>query len=462
MKKVVYNLFLLLLISACSSSKKEPVKIVEEKPKAEWMVNPPIDPNYYVGIGMVNKTIEKVDYPTTAKKRALDDLASSIKVKISSSSVLHQMDQSSGYNETYSSLIKSSSDLDIEGYELVDIWENENEYWSYYRLEKSVYQNLQKEKKKRVSEKALNLYTLANQYQKSKKIDLALKNYLEGLFVLKEYLGEQVIIDINGTNKDINSTIYQDLQNCLSNITLNSIKDLIHHKLSSDMSLSIPLSVEYDNSSVSNLYIETTYLADDQFGNTSKKSSLIKSSVDGICKFTYHNIAKKTKSQSIKYKLSLWKIAVSEQNSKLKEAIYSGLIVPEKLIDIQLIMPKVYLDLKEQNIGKTMNSSGVGSHIANGLIKKGIDVIETKSKADFIIEVSSNTSPSNESNGVYSASLKTTVYVRNQQNEIVYQKSLSGINGSQLTYEKAGFEAYKNAETEIKYKLLKELLKELL
>ena len=462
MKKAVYSLLLIFIFNGCSSSKKVPVETIKEKPKAQWMISPPSDPNYYVGIGMVNKSIEQGDYPSTSKKRALDALASSIKIKISSSSVLHQMDQSSGYNENYSSLIKSSSNINLEGYELVDVWENNSEYWTYYRLKKSVHEELQKERKRLVTEKAFNYYNLATQYEKSNKIALALKNYLDGLFTLKEYLGEQVLVDTDHTKTDLTASIYQGVQNCLLNMSLSSPQSIVRHKISSDSPLNIPVSVENRIGTVSNLFIETTYLADDQFGHTSKKKKLLRSSNDGICQFVYENIAKKTITQSIKFTLDITQIPVIENDEKLRTAVYSSLIVPEKLVEVQIIMPKVYFSLQEKNINEPIIGSGIGPYISNGLSKNGIVVINDKKNADYIIEVFSNTEKNGEFNGVYSTQLNTNVKLRDQSSHVLYQKQLTGIKGSQLTYQKAGIEAYKNAEDEIKFKLLKELLKELL
>ncbi len=462
MKKVVYSLLIILILGSCGSSKKAPINTAIEKPKAEWMVSPPQNSNYYVGIGMVNKSIEKEDYISTSKKRALEDLAAGIKVKINSSSVLHQMEQSSGYNENYSSIIKSSSNIDLEGYELVDVWENDTEYWTYYRLQKSVHEEFQREKKRLTTEKAFNYYTLATQNEKLNKIDLALKNYLDGLFTLKEYLGEQVLIDIDGVSTDLNTALYQSLQSCLSNINLTTPNSTVRYKISSQVPLSIPISVENRVGSISNLFIETTYLADDQFEHTTKKKVNLRSSNDGVCRFTYDNIAKKTVSQSIKYEFNINNLPVNEKDEKLKNAIYTSLILPEKLVEVQIQMPKVYFLLKETNINEAITGSGVGTFISNGLNKEKIKIIESKRQADFTIEVITSTEENGTSNGVFSTQLNTTVKVRNQSGNIIYQKSLTGIKGSQLSYKKAGIEAYKNTESEIKFKLMKELLKELL
>lgn len=462
MKKIVYSFLFICFIVGCKTKKNVPITTEVVKPKASWMITPPQDPNYYVGIGMVDKAIERNDYPSTSKKRALNDLASSIKVNISSNSILYQMEQSSTYDENYTSLIKSSSNLDLEGFELVDTWENEREYWAYYRLSKKLYLDFQQEKKKLASEKALNHYNLATQYESSNSIDLALKNYLDGLFILKEYLGEQVIVTIDQKERDLNNELYQGIQNCLSNIKITTNRSTVAYKTSSKLPLNIPVSIENTKGSISKMVISTTYMAEDQFNNISKKSSVLKSSHDGICRFSYDNLSKKPALQTIKFQLDITQIPVNEKDEKLKKAIFSSLILPEKLVEVRIEMPRVYLLLDEKNINEVVTTAGVGSFISNGLAKEDINIVASKNNVDFVIEVISNTETSGVSRGIYSAQLTTSIKVKNQEEHIVFQKSLAGINGSQLTYKKAGLEAYKNAEDEIKFKLLKELLKELL
>lgn len=463
MKKTVYSLILAFIFAACGSSKKTPVATTPvAKEKASWMLNPPQDPNYYTGIGMVDKTIEPSNYIASAKKRALQDLASSIKIKISSNSVLHQLEQTSNYNENYTSTIKSSSNIDLEGFELIDTWEDGREYWAYYRLSKSVHKEAQEKKKRLATEKALNHYNLAKQYNESNNIDLALKNYLDGLFALKEYLGEQILIDNNGNKEDLNSLLYQNLQSCLSSIQLSTASKPVNYKISSNQPLSIPLSIENTKGTLANLFIQSTYLADDQFGNSTKKTTSIKSSIDGICKFSLQDISNKTRSQNIKFELLISEIPVMEKDEEIKKILYTTLIQPEAIIPVNIIMPKVFISTNEKNMSATITNPSITNYISNGLNKEGIEVVSSSSKADYTIEVYSNTEESGETNGVYNAQLSSSIKVKNKSGNYIYQKSVNGIYGSQLTYKKAGIEAYKNAESEIKFKVLKRLINEIL
>ena len=59
------------------------------------------------------------------------------------------MIEQSGMSEEQSrSEIQALTKADLEGYELVDTWDNGNEYWVYYKLSKKIHNaNIQLKKK---------------------------------------------------------------------------------------------------------------------------------------------------------------------------------------------------------------------------------------------------------------------------------------------------------------------------
>ena len=87
------------------------------------------------GIGVVSK-YNSENYIQTAKNNALNDIASEISINISSELVDIMIEQSGMSEEQSRSEIQALTKADLEGYELVDTWDNGNEYWVYYKLSK--------------------------------------------------------------------------------------------------------------------------------------------------------------------------------------------------------------------------------------------------------------------------------------------------------------------------------------
>lgn len=96
------------------------------------------------------KGFTPADYMANAQQQALGDLASNISTNIESSSVLSVIETKYHIGENYSKEITASTSHQLEGYELVETWEDENFYWAYYRLSKSHYAKIREEKKYKV------------------------------------------------------------------------------------------------------------------------------------------------------------------------------------------------------------------------------------------------------------------------------------------------------------------------
>ena len=99
----------------------------DEKP--EWLKNRPVRSKFYIGIGMAQKNNSAQDYHQVAKENALQDLSSEINVNISSNITVKLTENADRIQEELRSQIQTSTKASLEGYEMVDSWENDQEYW---------------------------------------------------------------------------------------------------------------------------------------------------------------------------------------------------------------------------------------------------------------------------------------------------------------------------------------------
>jgi len=81
----------------------------------DWVSNRPISSTDYIGISSASKNTSS--YQKIAKRNALDDLLSEIRVTIQSVSILNQIDKNGTFKEEFESTIKSSVADEIENLE---------------------------------------------------------------------------------------------------------------------------------------------------------------------------------------------------------------------------------------------------------------------------------------------------------------------------------------------------------
>lgn len=217
MKRIVFILIVLFGLSACKSKQAVATQptIPEAKPPL-WVSNRPNNGMKFVGIGFGDKT-KGGDFRMESKKNALYDLASEIKVDISTNSVLYTVQNNNNFSENFNSLIKLSNSDNIEGYTLVDSYENEKQYWVYYQLDKQEYLDQKARKKQQTITRAGNLIAASFYDEKNKDFSSSLKKRIQAFGVLSPYLSEEINFDPAQTNGiknvfDLTNLIQQQLQ----------------------------------------------------------------------------------------------------------------------------------------------------------------------------------------------------------------------------------------------------------
>jgi len=183
-----------------------------------WVSSRPVSPLYYIGISSSSKN--NTNFQKIAKRNALDDLLSEIRVTIQSVSILNQVDKNGTFREEYQSIIKSSVADEIENLELVDSYEDENNYWVYYRILKEDYARQKEQNRDKAQKMALQFFEKAQISESTNNYVTAIDFYLQSLLAIKAYWGEN--IEVSYQNKSLFLAIesYTQLQGILDKINI--------------------------------------------------------------------------------------------------------------------------------------------------------------------------------------------------------------------------------------------------
>lgn len=227
-----YALILLLAV-ACSPAAKAPSKTDPKNVKPEWLTYKPDQSFYYIGIGKSTKNGTN-NYLQEAKKSALEDLVSEIKVNVSSSSVLSQIDANKEFKEKYEQIIQTTAADEIEEFEQVDSWQDERNYWVYYRLSKQRYKEIKEEQKRNAVSISLDFFSKAKQAERNGDLVLALGFYYQGFRAIQKYLGEPIRIDFEGKEILLTSEVVASMQVVLDkmDISVNPTEIALNRRVS--------------------------------------------------------------------------------------------------------------------------------------------------------------------------------------------------------------------------------------
>lgn len=187
----------------------------------KWINQRPRLPDYYVGIGMAEKS-DADDYKQRAKSNALLDLAHEISVAVSGTFVENIVEKTGLSEKMVRSEIRLSSTALIHDHELVDQWEDDDIYWVYYRLSKKRYHKRLNRRRATASKLAADMFQRAVAAGKDQKIVSALRFDYQALQQLSDFLGESIEIKINGRTQPLGNAIYAHLQGLMTAIRISS------------------------------------------------------------------------------------------------------------------------------------------------------------------------------------------------------------------------------------------------
>jgi hypothetical protein len=415
----------------------------DEKP--EWLKNRPVRSKFYIGIGMAQKNNSAQDYHQVAKENALQDLSSEINVNISSNITVKLTENADRIQEELRSQIQTSTKASLEGYEMVDSWENDQEYWVYYELSKSKFRMRHLQRLQNASDLGKNFYTQAQEKLKSGDAAAAITLNIQGLNSIAEFIAEPIEAEIEGETIYLQNALYSDLQSILNRIEIKP--EMAKVKGTTGRSLRNPLVADiiFDSGTpVKNLPVHFKFTK-----GTGELVGDVKSDGDGKAASIVSAIQSPEKLQIVAAEINL-NASISNSESQITKSVLSSLNVPSTRFIIEVSGLSFYVESEESHLGQPLDMKYIEPKLKNFLADKGYDFSDDISAADVYIKIKAASRQGAEVYNLYSAFVDLTVSATNlTTGEEVYKNSMNGIKGIQLDYNKASIEALKNAGKKI-------------
>lgn len=447
MCRILFLLILASSIGGCAVSSKAS----KEQPAPQWTQSRPQQTAYYIGIGKASKT--KADYMQTAKQNALADLASDISVVISSQSVISTIQlQNNYFSEDFMSTIRAEVQKELEDYEIVDTWENAQEYWVFCRLSKESYKKKMEEKKAAIANIALDYYVKALKADSANDSKTALLMLIKGLETIKPYFTEDVKATYSGKPIFLGNEIIMQLSAILNNlivlgptvhtvrlgqtVTSNNLTYCIKNSNGIPQK-AIPLKISYSGWPV-NKNITTNHIGEASFSIdpavSRKKTETIRIEID------FESIIKEASRD----------VAVSFALSRTK--------TPYIETRLTIMYPKFYVTSDETNLGKSMAAKPLAEKFKQELLKIGFPITDKPEDADYKISITAHTSVAGQSQQYVQVSLNLNIAVTNRDSEIVFSYSNDKLTGSHFEATKAGEKAFTEASKRIDSSIFNDLV----
>lgn len=439
MKNLILHIAFVALLGLFGCGGKE-ITSTPERPAPEWVSSRPINPTYYIGIGSVSKIAEPVEFATVAKKNALNDLASEISVTVKSESFLNTMQVNSQVQEEFRSNISTFSDEKIEGFELVDAWENGTDYFVYYRLSRSMHEQIRQEKKREVMRSGYDYLIKARDARNIANIPMATDLYLRGIFEMKEYWNDVNKWEDQGEEIYLDNTLYQELKSMLNNVHITASANELVLNAGNNYKEEIGLLVSYETEPAKGVRVEYRY-DNDKYRNTKKA----KTDISGTVRVMLNDASLINMHNQIEAYLDLNDLKPADLDKKYVDPLFDAIRVQHLAVPIRAELPVVFIQAEENNLGHSLGTQRLADPMREAMDDRGFEFTGNINNADFVVSIEADTKEGGTSQGFHVSFLEMKYTVTDKEGHVLLQSSESNIKGLQLNFEAAGLEAYKKA-----------------
>ncbi len=359
------------------------------KKKPKWVSSKPVNNEYYIGIGKSEKSTP--DYLQAAKNNALADLISEISVNISTNSLLHQFEDNSGFKERYEAYINLSAKENIDAYELVDTYEDKNEYWVYYRLSKAEYARKKREKLERAKNLSKDYYEKAKASEEVYDINNALIFYVKAFDAIKKHLDEDLSVFLLDHGKVyLDNAIFQSIQSIFSNMIIKPGKDNFQINALSSDNEPVFAKIKYrTNLETQNLAGIPVIFYFPELATDINEKVISKSNGDAVCNIA--NMTPKGRTQIIKAELNIDDyFGADAADNFLKLMFTERGTIPYGNINIEVNELFAYLEPEELIFGKPSVRKPVTNIFKSELSESFFSFTNDKKSADVLIKITTS------------------------------------------------------------------------
>lgn len=445
----------MILISACSSRLSVPDA---EALKPAWLKDQPYRDGYYTGIGHSNKDGTN-NYIQAAKKSALDDLVSQIKVNVASTSILSFFETDQKFREEYEQIIKTTAADELEEFELVDAWEDGQNYWVYYQLSISRYRQIKEEQKRNATLLAKDYYSKGVEAEKSGERLQAISFYFQAFRSIEKYLGEAIRVSIGDREVLLVNEIYASIQKILDKIRLQvePSEIQINRRLAQSQIDVIAKAYYSDGAPAIGLPLKASF----EKGNGEIFPEYT-TGENGEAKVLITRISSVDVEQRVAVKVNIDALS-GASSSPVYALIAQTLNVPRAAVLLRVQRPVVFLTSEEKSLGSSRSGEQLSNKLKNLLVNNGFEFTSNKNAADLWFDIQADSEKGSVSGSIYITYLTGVIKVTAmKEGKEIYATTLDRVKGYGLDYDKSSVDAYNKALESLEGERLKEILKTVL
>lgn len=410
-------------------------------PQPDWVRSRPIVPGYYIGIGWAQKTGNVHQYQQTARQNALADLAGEISINISSSSVLHAFESSLGFKEDFSSTIKARTQQELEGYEIIDTWDDQDNYWVYYRLSAARHQEIKERRRDDAASLSAGLFENALKSREEGELRNSLVQMISSLEAIKNYFDDPLPVEFRGRKVQLGNELYNELSSTISQIEITPSRRETEVKRGQEVTSSQLMFTVAGKSGkpVAGFPVVADY------SERPIRNNKARSGRDGLVNFHIDGVRSSRSFEVFRVSADMEAILSEATSDPVIRRLIRRFSLPGAEIRINILSPVIALKAREENLGEELSAGTLGESFRKKAVEAGYVIVDSTSKADYMVRINASTSSEGEKGIYHNAVLTGNVTVELPNGTSIYHRDMEGYRGSHFDARRAGEEAFRQA-----------------
>ncbi len=442
---------LLLLVCACSARIQSPDPGTL---KPSWLKDQPYRDGYYTGIGHSLKDGSN-NYIQAARKSALDDLISQIKVTVASTSILSVFETNLKMREQYEQIIKTTAADEIQEFELVDAWDDATNYWVYYQLSVSRYHQIKEEQKRNAVILARDYYIRGLDAERDGQRLQAVSFYFQAFRSIEKYLGDAIRTTVDDREVLLVNEIYASIQSILQRINIQVIpSEVLINRRVAQSQLDVTARATFGDGTPADR-LPLTAVFEKGSGDVFPQYT---TNERGEARVLITRISSMELEQRVRVKLDI-DVLSGTGSSPVYSLIAQTLHVPGTAALLKVQRPLVFLSSDEKSLGARRSNEQLSNKLRNLLASNGFEFTNNKGAADLWFDIRADSEKGAVSGSIYVTYLTGVIRVTAvKEGKEIYATTLDRVKGYGLDYDRSSVDAYNKALEALERERLRELL----
>lgn len=346
-----------------------------------WVDAKPSSMIYYTGVG--SALLSSGDYQKASKEIALNDLISEIQVEIESNSLMQRQEVNYDYSESFKQDIRTKASADLEGYELVDTWNDGTRYWTYYQLDKKHYAELMEKRIAEAKTRAYDYWSKGKTAASQGDLLTAARMYASGLQAVERYANRNLQYSTpSGTTVDIAIELNNSLGTLFNGVVLKTTPESLAVDPFSATAYPVNVGVFAGSTPVRGMKLSASFTKGS--GDVSVSST---TGNDGITRMAVSNVSSRSPYQEITVTLDLG-IGDKMESRYMQELVKKSLsTMPSVSLPVVVTQPTLKAILYTDNYSDNKN---ILNAISSYLSQNYFDIVKDEAAADVKVYVTAS------------------------------------------------------------------------